>query len=243
MRYLALREAAPRSILATAHHLDDQAETVILRLLRGAHARGLAGVKPWREDGIWRPLLAHRRGELERICQGAGWVPRTDSSNTDRAFRRNAIRLDLLPDWEHQSPGLTEALAELAAASDRLAPHLERALDRLALRLRLKIDRTGFSLHLGEHPFPEQDPELALLLERTWSGLGRRPWADQQRRRLLADASRQPAGTRKGGQGETAFWGGGSLRVEAHTTPSIRRRDDPEKAASAPTRGNACLFP
>lgn len=213
-RYKALRDAAPGAILATAHHLDDQAETVILRLLRGAHVRGLAGIRPWRDDGIWRPLLDLRRRDLEEICQSSGWIARTDSSNADRSFQRNAIRLDLLPDWEHHCPGVTEALADLAAASDRLSPLLESALDRLAIQLKLKIDPAGFSLCLTEHPSPEHDQELSLLLERTWSQLQRRPWAQQQRGRLLADASKPPAGMRMGGQGEVAIWGGGHLRVE-----------------------------
>src|ERR1035437_4364801 len=87
-RYGALRTAAPRSILATAHHLDDQAETVVLRVLRGAQARGLAGIRQWREDGIWRPLLNVRRSQLDGICQEFGWTPRFDSSNGDRAYHQ-----------------------------------------------------------------------------------------------------------------------------------------------------------
>lgn len=216
-RYRVLREAAPRSILATAHHLDDQAETVVLRLLRGAHARGLAAIRPWREDGIWRPLLDSRRVDLERICLDAGWTGRTDSSNTDKSFQRNAVRLDLLPAWESESPGVTRALADLADAADRLSPLLDRALDRLAADCRLMVDDRGFSLRLSPMAVPETNPELILLLERTWSRLGRRPWASQQLARLLADAAKPGIGRRHGGQGELAIWGGGHLRVERAT--------------------------
>lgn len=216
-RYRVLREAAPLSILATAHHLDDQAETVILRLMRGAHARGLAGIQSWRQDGIWRPLLQTRRADLERICNEAGWIARTDSSNSDRSFQRNAVRLDLLPAWESESPGVTQALADLADAADRLSPLLDRALDRLAADCRLMVDDRGFSLRLSPMAVPETNPELILLLERTWSRLGRRPWASQQLARLLADAAKPGIGRRHGGQGELAIWGGGHLRVERAT--------------------------
>lgn len=216
-RYRVLREAAPLSILATAHHLDDQAETVILRLLRGAHARGLAGIRPWREDGIWRPFLPSHRADLERICLDAGWTARTDESNADRSFQRNAVRLDLLPAWESESPGVTQALADLADAADRLSPFLERSIDRLAADCRLKLDDHGFSLRLDSTPSPETNQELLVLLERTWSRLGRRPWASQQLARLLADAAQAGIGRRQGGQGELAIWGGGHLRVERAT--------------------------
>ncbi|HNY31421.1 MAG TPA: tRNA lysidine(34) synthetase TilS [Fibrobacteria bacterium] len=218
-RYHALRQAAPRTILATAHHRDDQAETVLLRLLRGAHARGLAGIHPWRDDGVWRPLLGADRADLESICRSEGWRPRFDASNGDRRFFRNEIRLDLLPRWERESPGIAHALADLADATHRLAPHLERALDRLADRVGLAIDPRGFALCLEGLDDPCVDPELALLLERTWNRVGRRPWAGQQLSRLLADASRPGAGRRKGGQGETAIWGGRRLRVEAEAVP------------------------
>lgn len=221
-RYGVLREAAPRSILATAHHRDDQAETVVLRLLRGAQVRGLAGILPWREDGIWRPLLRASRSDLERVCREAGWTPRTDSSNTDRAFRRNEIRLDLLPVWEEREPGVVEALADLAQAAGRLAPFLDRALDRLEADRDLRLGANGFSLRLDLATAPESDPELLLLLERTWSRLGRRPWARQQLAKLLVDASHPGAGRRQGGQGEVAIWGGGRLGVEG--PPDARDR-------------------
>lgn len=213
-RYRVLRAAAPKAVLATAHHMDDQAETIILRLLRGAHVRGLAGIRPWREDGIWRPLLRTSRSDLERVCEDAMWIARLDSSNTDRTFQRNAIRLDLLPDWEKEAPGVAHALAQLAEASSRLSPALDRALDRLAHRCALMLDDRGFSLRLNSMSDPEADPELILLLERTWSRLGRRPWASQQLRRLISDAAGPGAGRRRGGQGEVAIWGGGNLRIE-----------------------------
>ncbi len=217
-RYEALRETAPRGILATAHHLDDQAETVVLRLSRGALGRGLVGIRPWREDGIWRPLLSTPRSRLEEVCVEQGWTPRFDSSNADRTFQRNGIRLDLLPAWESDAPGVSRALADLARSAWELEPFLERALDRLSETISLRTDHAGFALDLAswpsDRPPPGDDPEFGLLLERTWTRSGRRPWAALHRNRLVSDVWSGAVGRRSGGQGEAAHFGGRRLRVE-----------------------------
>jgi tRNA(Ile)-lysidine synthase len=79
--------------VATGHTMDDQAETVLINLLRGAGADGLAGMAP----GYRHPLLGLRRRETHRLCRAAGLDPVDDPSNADPAFVRNRIRAELLP--------------------------------------------------------------------------------------------------------------------------------------------------
>ncbi|HWD54798.1 MAG TPA: hypoxanthine phosphoribosyltransferase [Acidimicrobiales bacterium] len=79
--------------VATGHTMDDQAETILVNLLRGAGADGLAGMAP----GVRHPLLALRREETHRMCRAAGLVPVCDESNEDPAFVRNRVRHELLP--------------------------------------------------------------------------------------------------------------------------------------------------
>jgi hypoxanthine phosphoribosyltransferase len=79
--------------VATGHTMDDQAETILLNLLRGAGADGLAGMAP----GFRHPLLALRRHETHRLCREVGLVPVCDESNRDPAFVRNRVRHELLP--------------------------------------------------------------------------------------------------------------------------------------------------
>jgi len=217
-RYRALREAEPTALLATAHHGGDQAETVVLRLLRGAGPRGLVSIRPLRGDGIWRPLLEVSRSDLAEACRESGWMPREDSSNADLGFSRNLLRHEILPAWELSEPGTARALVSLARSAQELEPFLERALDRLSERVSLRVDDVGFDLDLSGWP-PERepppiDPELDLLLERTWTRLGRRPWAMEHRARLVADACAGRSDRRSGGQREVAVFGGGKLRVE-----------------------------
>ncbi len=104
--------------IATAHTLDDQAETVLLRFLRGAGTRGLAGIYPKRELGagvVVRPLLGTRRQELRAHLQQVGQMWREDLSNLDVKRARNRIRHELLPLLERDyNPALAQVLAESA---------------------------------------------------------------------------------------------------------------------------------
>jgi len=111
--------------IATGHTLDDQAETVLLRLVRGAGTRGLAGIypranKPQSADHsslfpVIRPLLGTRRAQLETYLKGIGQGWREDSSNRDLRHARNRIRHGIVPRLERTlNPRLKETLAETA---------------------------------------------------------------------------------------------------------------------------------
>jgi tRNA(Ile)-lysidine synthase len=132
-RYEALWRAAGElgcDWLATGHTLDDQAETVLLQLLRGAGPDGLAGM-PVRSGPLLRPLLGVRRVETRGCCAAIGVEWREDPTNAEPGPLRNRVRQRLLPLLEELRPGATTALARTAAlAAD------ERAwLDPLAAAL------------------------------------------------------------------------------------------------------------
>jgi tRNA(Ile)-lysidine synthase len=115
--------------LATAHHLDDQAETVLMRLARGSGLAGLAAVRPRRdEDGlaILRPLLAWRRDELAAIVADAGLEPVDDPSNRSDAHDRTRFRALLSREELLTAPRLAAAAAHLAEAEEALAWAAER---------------------------------------------------------------------------------------------------------------------
>ena len=103
--------------IATAHTLDDQAETVLAKFLRGAWTEGLSGNHPkleGPEGAVLRPLLAVTRAEIEAYLRGLGQDWREDSSNRHLTFTRNRIRHELLPLLEGWNPRLREHLAQMA---------------------------------------------------------------------------------------------------------------------------------
>jgi tRNA(Ile)-lysidine synthase len=83
--------------VATGHTANDQAETVLLRLIRGSGTRGLGGIYPKLETGIVRPFLSLTRNEVEEEIAARGLQYRADATNLDTRFARNKIRLELLP--------------------------------------------------------------------------------------------------------------------------------------------------
>ncbi len=126
-RYAFLREVARKhgcSGIALGHHADDQAETVMMRIIRGTGPGGLSGMPGRRREKemeLIRPLLRITKRELLDYCKRNEVPYAVDSSNADRHYFRNAVRLDVLPMLEAHNPRLKESLvrlAELASAED-----------------------------------------------------------------------------------------------------------------------------
>lgn len=99
---------------ALAHHRDDQAETVLLHMLRGSGPEGLRGMTPVRDGVFIRPMLYVSREEILAYCRERGLSYREDASNADTDYQRNRIRHHLLPQLEVYNPRVREALVRTA---------------------------------------------------------------------------------------------------------------------------------
>ena len=119
-RLLAARARRGRfDAVATGHHLDDQAETVLLHLLRGTSLEGLGGIAPKRPlapgVALIRPLLPLTRAEVTAYLELHALDSRLDKTNLDPKFARNWVRRDVLPLLESRAPGVKERLSAIAA--------------------------------------------------------------------------------------------------------------------------------
>jgi len=105
----------PAERYALAHNKDDQAETVMMRILRGTGVHGLSAMEYVRDDSVIRPLLNASRSEIEAYCKEEGLDPLRDSTNKQAIYTRNKIRLELLPSIEKDfNPNIKECLVRLA---------------------------------------------------------------------------------------------------------------------------------
>jgi tRNA(Ile)-lysidine synthase len=150
-RLAALRQETGARYIATAHHLDDQAETVLLRLLFGSGLAGLAGIRPV-AGPLVRPLLTVPRRVLLETVAAAGLQAIDDPTNRDPGPVRNRLRHGLLPRLMATDPDLPARLARLAeraaGARERIAEALDRALAPLASDTAsggISIPRRGFA--------------------------------------------------------------------------------------------------
>lgn len=124
-------------VIATAHTLDDQAETVLMRLLRGTGVRGLAGIAPiQRERHLIRPLLSTSRPEVEAYLNSLNQPWREDSTNQDQAHTRNRVRHTLLPLLAREfNPSVRETLADTAELARAEEEYWSGQLSQLMPRL------------------------------------------------------------------------------------------------------------
>jgi len=145
----AVRLEVGGRLVLTGHHADDQAETVLFRLLRGTGVRGLGGIPVTREPAVFRPLLGFWREELEAYAQSARLSWREDPSNREVQYARNALRMRVLPDVERLvASGARRALVRLArlaredeAGWESLLPELLRPLGLEEEDGRISVDR------------------------------------------------------------------------------------------------------
>lgn len=154
VRYAALETVRARlgaARILTAHHRDDQIETLLLRLRSGSGIFGLAGIQE-RRGAIWRPALHLSRAELHSVLAGSGLAPIEDPANHDLDRARNRIRHRLLPHLRKLDPTIDEALAHLAETAAAARQALTRRLTEL-YDLRATADGAELSATaLARHP-------------------------------------------------------------------------------------------
>lgn len=121
IRYRELAAEAERlggAKIALAHNMNDQAETVLLRILRGTGVHGLAAMEYMRDDGVIRPLLDTSRGDIECYCERHSLEPRIDETNLEIEYIRSRVRNLLIPLLEEEfNPNISMALTRLAASA------------------------------------------------------------------------------------------------------------------------------
>jgi tRNA(Ile)-lysidine synthase len=138
-RLQEVRAAVGADSIATAHQKNDQAETIVMRLITGTGLAGLRGIHPLREDGFIRPLLDTTRDEIVAFLGERGVNPRLDRMNEDRRFLRNRVRATL----KDLGPEAIDSIASVASQAQHLWPHVEKAIDR-AEHVEAAPDETRF---------------------------------------------------------------------------------------------------
>ncbi len=145
-RYAFLHETAAAhdaASIALAHHADDQAETVLMRLLRGTGLTGLSGMALKRTEKnveLIRPFLRMKKSDLIRYCEAAGLAYCVDSSNAKTVYVRNSVRHDVLPMLERYNPNIAESLVRLAEISAEESDYLDREAEA-AFRAKVRAGR------------------------------------------------------------------------------------------------------
>lgn len=115
--YRAAARACAADVVATGHTLDDQAETIVMRFVKGASLKGLAGIAPSREEGsarVVRPLIELEKREIVNALRGERLAFRVDSSNLGDDYFRNTVRSAIIPFLERYNPRLKRSLSNLA---------------------------------------------------------------------------------------------------------------------------------
>jgi len=162
LRYQFLAQVARENacaVIATGHTEDDQAETVLLHIIRGSGLRGLAAMAPSArppvkspgDTRLIRPLLALGRADTERCCLEADTQPLEDVTNRSRAHLRNRVRHDLLPLLKQYNPQIEQALVRLSTA----AAEDDEALDRVLLQALMPAARQSGTLRISRRKLAE----------------------------------------------------------------------------------------
>lgn len=155
VRYALLAEMAREveaGAVATAHTATDQAETVLMRLIRGTGPAGLAGVEPDRGDGFIRPLLCATRDEVRRFARARRLSFCEDPTNRDPRFLRNRVRTRILPALRRLNPRIDFALSDLADDARDLNDWIGREIAGTVLREGPEERRIPASAWFGAAP-------------------------------------------------------------------------------------------
>ncbi len=176
LRYQRLAELSQwlkAQYIATGHHLNDMAETILLALARGTGIDGLTGI-PQKREYIIRPLLKFTRREIQNYARSRElqWVE--DESNQDQAIQRNFVRHSIIDPWNQSDAHLLDGLAQTAENLHQIQEAVDYFLDQLIAEL--KIDDHQEEYRLARRRLLSLPPIMPILLIKRLCGAGDHPW-------------------------------------------------------------------
>ena len=150
--------------VATAHNANDQAETILFRLMRGTGLEGLGGIKASRDNKIIRPILCLSREEVEKYIELKNLSPRIDKTNFEKIYNRNKIRLDILP---YMKENFNEDIIHTLNRMSLLLQKDNEFLENLSLNLYNKycIEYDDYFI-IKKEIFKEEEPIVNRVLRR-----------------------------------------------------------------------------
>lgn len=209
-RYDAMADLARSNAcryIATAHHADDQLETVLMRLIRGSGPRGLGGIRAVRSLGdvsVVRPMLGMSRADAVGLCRDVGWVWNEDASNRDESLFRNAVRARVIPEIKAIRADAAERVAVTAEVCRLAADAIEREA-RMTLNAATRKAEDGRGVLLGRHelaavPLAVRCETLRLVLRDSGGvGMDRAGWkVIEPAARAIGDGRTEPRRFRVG---------------------------------------------
>jgi len=152
--------------IAIAHNLNDQAETVLMRIMRGTGLEGLAGIKPVRDNIYVRPLLFCSRAEIEEYCSLYKLNPRIDKTNFESIYVRNKIRLELIPYMERNfNKDIINVLNRLALNSKVDSEYLEQEAEN---KYKMYCTYKDYKVIISKEAFHEHEAIITRLIRKAF---------------------------------------------------------------------------
>ena len=137
--------------IAIAHNANDNAETVLMNVLRGSGISGLKGIEPIRDNKFIRPLIEIERADIEKYCEEKTLNPKFDESNKDNTYTRNKIRNVLIPFLKEEfNPSIVEGLNRLSDLASKENKYVENIVNEEYLKILLSNENNKIVLNLKE---------------------------------------------------------------------------------------------
>lgn len=154
--------------IAIAHNLNDNAETVLMHLLRGSGISGLGGIKPYREGKFIRPLIKCDRADIENYCEEKNLQPKFDKTNKDNTYTRNRIRNELIPYIQKEfNPNIIETLDRLSELVLDEEEYMQNATEKAFTEILIEQENTKIVLNLKKFNQLEHVIKTRIIMQTT----------------------------------------------------------------------------
>lgn len=151
--------------IATAHTKNDNAETVLMNLIRGSGISGLKGIKAIRENKYIKPLINISREEIEQYCETENLNPRHDKTNDENIYTRNKIRNILIPSLKKDfNPNIVDTIDRLSNLLDKENEYLEKITQETYKKILIKEEKQEIILNLKKFNMEEEVIKSRLIL-------------------------------------------------------------------------------